>query len=201
MGAIKRLKAESSLCHALARRGQSRLPLAPIKPYIREQQCQSTSLPAEGRLGTLQAAEHANGGGPNGGGGPGTPRSRGGRQGPIHARSLASKPAAMLRNPMAGVLGPSARKGVHSRGPGHPGGGTAKALGTLNVAARGRGRIGRGLSEAAEALLGMGGEKAEDEALVGAVSCKVMLQRLGRSSNWEAGVLIKLTGWKRCACH
>lgn len=36
------------------------------------------------------------------------------------------------------------------------------------AAARGRGRIGRGLSEAAEALLGMGGEKVEDDPLVGA---------------------------------
>ena len=33
-------------------------------------------------------------------------------------------------------------------------------------APRGRGRIGRGLSEAAEALLGMGGEKVEDDAMV-----------------------------------
>ena len=130
-----------------------------------------------------QAADFANGMGASLGANPGTPRSRGGRQGPSNTRGFAPpKPSVVSRNPAAGPLGPASRKGVNSRVPGNaapPAGGgiggvravaAAAAVGVAaagNPAARGRGRIGRGLSEAAEALLGMGGEKVEDEGLVG----------------------------------
>lgn len=54
--------------------------------------------------------------------------------------------------------------GVNGRRAGSGGNGGGISRGRGGVAARGKGRMGRGLNEAAEALLGMGGEGDEEPA-------------------------------------